>query len=283
MSNIDVEPLAGALGAIVWGADLDALGDAAFAEIEQAWHDHHVLFFRDQTLSPEGHLAFGRRFGELELHPLTEKLDGYPEITVLHSERGGRADVWHTDVTFAESPPVASILRHVSGPVAGGDTMWASLSLAYESMSEPLRELIDGLTAVHTAWPQGRPDLSHEHPLVRVHPVTGRRSIYVNRLFTTRIPQLQEAESTALLAHLYAWCERPEVTCRWRWRPGDVAMWDNRCTLHYALSDYDVERVMQRVTVLGDRPSGQDPRWPHRPEPRLSAASAFDRRTRTGG
>jgi taurine dioxygenase len=275
---MEIEPIGGALGAAVHGVDLRDLDDEAFAALHRAWLEHLVLFFRDQHLDPAAHAAFARRFGELELHPYTEKLDeSHPEVTLLHSDRGGRADVWHSDVPFSPTPPKAAILRHLAGPSAGGDTMWANQYAAYDSMSAPLQELVCSLTAVNSAWSQGRPEAKSEHPVVRVHPETGRRSLYVNKLFTTSIPQLHPDESTRLLDHLCAWATRPELTCRWRWREGDVAMWDNRCTMHYAIGDYTSERVMQRVTVIGDAPQGLGEPAPHYGALPLSAQSALHR------
>ena len=277
-----IERFGGTLGAVVHDIDLRDLDDDTFAAVHQAWLEHLVLVFPGQHLDPASHAAFARRFGELELHPYTEKLDeAHPEVTLLHSDRGGRADVWHSDVPFSPTPPKAAILRYLSGPESGGDTMWANQYAAYETMSAPMRALLEPLTARNSAWPQGRPEAVSEHPVVRVHPETGRRSLYVNKLFTTAIPQLHPDESASLLAHLYAWSSRPELTCRWRWSDGDVAMWDNRCTMHYAIGDYSTERIMQRVTVIGDAPRGACEPGPHFGELPLSAASAL-RRTAGG-
>lgn len=275
-----IEPLAGSLGAVIHDVDLASIDDTTFESIHKAWLDHLVIFFRDQHLDPAAHAAFARRFGELEIHPFAEKLDdAHPEVTLLHSERGGRADVWHSDVTFSETPPIAAVLRYLHGPSAGGDTMWSNQYAAFEAMSAPMQELLTGLTAVHSAWPFGKPEVRAEHPVVRIHPETGRRSLYVNRLFTTHIPQLHPVESQRLLEQLWAWAEQPELTCRWSWREGDVAIWDNRCTMHYAISDYSTERVLQRVTVLSDaRPAGDEPRWPHHGDLKVSASSALHRR-----
>lgn len=274
--TMKVERRAGTIGAVVTGVDLSSLDDPTFERIREAWYEHLVLFFPEQHLEPAAHRDFASRFGELEVHPLTEKLEGVPEVTLLHSDRGGRADVWHTDVTFSESPPIAAILQQISGPPVGGDTMWANQYLAYETLSAPMRSFLDGLTAIHTSWSQGRPDLQSERPVVITHPVTGRRALAVNRLFTKRIPQLAPEESDALLAQLYDWGDRPELTVRWSWTPGDIAMWDNRCTRHYAIGDYDEERVMHRVTVLGEYCAPPDPpRWPHHEMGRLSARSAY--------
>ena len=273
---LDIERRAGTIGASVTGLDVRTLDDDTFATILDAWYEHLVLFFPGQDLTPTEHRDFARRFGRLEVHPLTEKLEGVPEVTLLHSDRGGRADVWHTDVTFSESPPIAAVLQQISGPRVGGDTMWANQYLAYETLSAPMRSFLDELSAIHTSWAQGRPDMKAERPVVLTHPVTGRRALAVNRLFTKRIPQLSPDESDALLAQLFDWGDQPEFTVRWSWSPGDLAIWDNRCTRHYAIGDYDDERVMHRVTVLGDyaAPSTPSP-WPHHEMARLSARSAY--------
>ena len=275
-----VTPIAGALGASVTGVDLRAIDSATVDLIHDAWMRHLVLFFPKQSLTPTEQRDFAHKFGELEVHPLTEKLEGTPEVTLLHSERGGRADVWHTDVTFSDAPPIATILQNIRGPIVGGDTMWSNQYVAFESLSAPMRAFLEGLTAIHTAWPQGHPEFRAERPLVIRHPVTGRRALAVNRLFTVRIPQLEQGESDALLGHLFTWGERPELTCRWHWSPGDVVIWDNRCTRHYAIGDYDEERVMHRVTVLGTYrdDSVDDAALPHHEKAKLSASSAFERR-----
>jgi taurine dioxygenase len=172
------------------------------------------------------------------------------------------ADTWHTDVTFSPTPPLASVLLMARLPRVGGDTIWTNQYLAYESLSPPLRELLSGLSAVHHAAPMGRPDIAARHPVVRIHPETGRRSLYVNRGFTSHIVEVSRAESDTLLEHLFRWSEQPRFQCRYRWTEGTVALWDNRCTQHYGVADYTERRVLHRVTVLGDHPVGDDPRWP---------------------
>jgi taurine dioxygenase len=272
-----LDEVAGTLGAAITGVDLRSLDQETLDQIHAAWLQHLVLFFPDQHLSPTEHRDFAKQFGSLEIHPLTEKLEGVPEVTLLHSDRGGRADVWHTDVTFHQSPPIAAVLQQVSGPRSGGDTMWANQYAAFESMSLAMQQFVLELTAIHSAWPQGRPELKAERPIVLRHPETGRSALAVNRLFTTRIPQLEQSESDALLAHLFTWGSQPEFTCRWSWSPGDIVIWDNRCTRHYAIGDYDTERVMHRVTVLGDYnlEGLPDATLPHHTTTRLSASSAF--------
>ena len=274
-----IQPLSAALGAVVTDIDLGKLDTAQIAALRTAWLEHQVLFIRDQDIGPEDHLRFARSFGEVDVHPFVESLDAYPGIQVLHSERGGRADVWHSDATFQERPPMATILRYVSGPPRGGDTMWSNQFLAYERCSAPLRDLLDGLTAIHTATTFGKPEIATEHPVVRVHPETGRRALYVNQLFTARIPQLAALESGALLAHLHRWSARAEFTSRWSWREGDVVIWDNRSTQHYAVDDYEEPRIMQRVILTGDNPQGQPAKWPDHPPDRLSASSGYLQRS----
>jgi taurine dioxygenase len=273
---LDVRPVSGALGAEIRGLDLEHLSNAEFDSLHAALITHHVVFLPDQQLSPDGHVALGRRLGEVEIHPFIPKLDDeHPEIVVLDGDLGARADVWQTDVTWSEQPPIASILHMVICPTRGGDTMFTNQHLVYESLSAPMRDLFDGLTAVHTAAVFGHPERTAEHPAVRVHPVTKRRSLYVNRQFTSHIPQLRRAESDALLSHLYSFSEQPQFQCRYRWARGSVGIWDNRCTQHYAVNDYDEPRLIQRVTVLGDDPRGAPPRWDHYSPQRMSAAERY--------
>ena len=261
----DVRPISGALGAEIRGVDLENLTDTEFERIHELLIEHLVVFFPEAAgLTPEAHKAFGRRLGELEVHPFLPKLPEHEEIVVLDSAQGAKADVWHTDVTFNPTPPIASILQITLCPPSGGDTMWSNQYLAYERLSAPIRDLLDGLTAIHVfAVPGGGFRSEAEHPVVRTHPVTGRRSLYVNRMFTSRIPQLRQDESDLLLEHLYDVSTRAENVCRFRWNPGAIAMWDNRATQHFAVNDYTERRVGQRVTILGDQPRGNEPRWPN--------------------
>ncbi|GAB3137448.1 taurine dioxygenase [Micromonospora sonneratiae] len=263
-TRFEVRPVSGALGAEVHGVDLANLSDEDFAELHRLLLEHLVIFIAGQQgLPPGAHVAFGRRFGEVELHPYLPRLDGHPEIVIIDSENGGKVDVWHTDMTFHASPPIASILQLVDCPSTGGDTMWTNQYLVYEQLSAPMRDLLDGLTAVHVIRIGDEFSSRAEHPVVRVHPGTGRRSLYVNRLFTSHVPQLSRNESDALLDYLFDFSEQPQFMCRYRWRPGDVAVWDNRVTQHYAVNDYTERRRGQRVTVLGDVPTGDPPRWEH--------------------
>ncbi|MBU6536155.1 TauD/TfdA dioxygenase family protein [Streptomyces mayonensis] len=260
---LDVRRVSGALGAEVRGIDLNDLTDAQFDRIHELMLEHLVLFFPDQEkLTPAGHVAFGRRFGEVEVHPFLPKLADHPEITVIEPDKGGKADEWHIDVSFSPSPPIASILHLIDTPSAGGDTMWSNQYRAYETLSEPFREMLEGLTAVHVLKIPPVVEMSAEHPVVRVHPVTGRKSLYVTRMWTSHIPQLTRQESDTVLQHLFEHSEQPAFTLRHRWDPHTVALWDNRVTQHIAINDYQEHRRGQRVTVNGDVPSGNTPRRP---------------------
>jgi alpha-ketoglutarate-dependent taurine dioxygenase len=277
---LSVEPLTITIGASMSAVDLAAeLTPDVVAVIRAALLEHKVLVFPGQRLTPEAHRAFAAALGELTpAHPVVPGLDDdHPEIYVLDSRDGGKAPVWHTDVTFTRTPPLGSVLRAVHLPQAGGDTCWTDLEAAYLTLSPPLRRLADELEAVH----DGRKDfeeylnvrLSGEgnlwegerirslapvvHPVVRVHPETGRRSLFVNPGFTTHIKDVTETESRALLDVFFAAIGRPEHSVRHRWSPGDVVVWDNRATAHYAVDDYgDRHRVMHRITIRGDRPVG---------------------------
>ena len=251
------------------------LDDVALGAIRAALLQHLVLFFPEQHLDPAQHRDFAARWGEMEIHPFIPKVDGYPEVVELRASGGYVADVWHTDVTFSDRPPVMSILNMVTSPAVGGDTMWTNQYAAYEALSAPLRELLDGLTAVHTARVYGHPENRAEHPAVRVHPETGRRCLYVNAQFTDRFAQLSRDESDVLLAYLTRFSVEARFTVRHRWTPGTIAIWDNRCTQHFVLNDFEGERVIQRVTILGDLPEGDEPRWPAYPRPaQMSAANS---------
>jgi taurine dioxygenase len=275
--SLHITPLSPALGAIIGGIDLrQPLADADQRAIEQALLDHQVLFFRDQPLEPAQQAAFALRFGDLHIHPLYPNIPEQPEVLVLDTAVTDVRDnaIWHTDVTFLETPALGAVLAAKQLPAYGGDTLWASSSAAFETLSKPLQRLLDGLTASHDftrSFPLERfgntPEALeryHEvqrqhppvtHPVVRTHPVTGRKGLFVNEGFTTRINELEPAESEALLRLLFAHSTRPEFSIRWRWQENDVAFWDNRITQHYAVDDYrPARRVMHRATILGDRP-----------------------------
>jgi taurine dioxygenase len=275
--RIAVAPVSGVLGAEVSGVDLASdLDDAAVAEIRQAFLAHHVLFFHDQELTPDQLMRFGRRFGELDTHPFVEGMDSRPEIIEIVTEPEDAVNFgggWHTDVTFLDEPDLGSILYAVDVPPSGGDTLFADQHAAYDALSDTMKGLIGGLVGLHSAGPQYSPggystrsrsmrtknaDRAGRvvrHPVVRTHPETGRKGLYVNRAFTTRIEGLHRDESEALLGYLLDQATREQFTCRFRWRAGSVAMWDNRSVQHFALYDYRGQRRrMYRITLRGDRP-----------------------------
>ncbi|MFV3368725.1 taurine dioxygenase [Pseudomonas sp. NY15435] len=277
MTTLSIEPISPALGAIVSGVRLaDPLDDVAQRQIEQALLDHHVLFFRDQPLTPNQQATFAARFGDLHIHPIYPSSPEQREVIVLDTAVTDVRDnaIWHTDVTFLETPALGAVLAAKQLPPYGGDTLWASGIAAFEALSKPLQQLLDGLTATHDiskSFPQERfgatdADLARleearrknpprSHPVIRTHPVTGRKALFVSDGFTTRINELEPAESRAILDLLFAHFARPEFTVRWRWKENDVAFWDNRVTQHYAVDDYRPQRrVMHRATILGDKP-----------------------------
>lgn len=274
------ERLTPRIGARVDGLDLRSLTRAGGAEdLRAALVAHKVLFVPDQNLDPDDHVALGRALGDVTTsHPVVPGADErHPEIYALDSHDGGTSDVWHTDVTFMARPPMASILRAVRLPDLGGATNWVDLEQAYESLSPSVRALADGLEAIHDGSREFGEYLAHRrggegnewdgtrvralvpvrHPVVRVHPETGRRSLFVNPGFTVRIVGVSDAESRGLLDIFFAHLTRPEHLVRHHWRPGDVVLWDNRSTAHYADHDYgDFQRIMHRVTLRGDIPVG---------------------------
>ncbi len=277
MTTLSIEPISPALGAIVSGVRLaDPLDDAAQRQIEQALLDHQVLFFRDQPLTPSQQANFAARFGDLHIHPIYPSSPEQREVIVLDTAVTDVRDnaIWHTDVTFLETPALGAVLAAKQLPPYGGDTLWASGIAAFEALSKPLQRLLDGLSATHDiskSFPQERfgatdADLARledarkknpprSHPVIRTHPVTGRKALFVSDGFTTRINELEPAESRAILDLLFAHFARPEFTVRWRWKENDVAFWDNRVTQHYAVDDYRPQRrVMHRATILGDKP-----------------------------
>jgi taurine dioxygenase len=275
---LELTRLAGALGAEVRGIRLAGASASDADRIRALLVEHGVLFFPEQHLTIDEHVAFGRRFGTLEAHPhLKNPYTQHPELFELAATHGGIADEWHTDLTFLESPSLFSILRMVKCPAVGGDTMWTSLSAAYEALSAPLRELCDGLSALHNAEPHGQPDRMTVHPVVRVHPDSGRRALYVNEHFTRRIVELSARESEMLLGFLTRWVQQERFTVRYRWSEGTIAMWDNRATQHCVVADFTGERVIQRVTIMGDQVKGNEPRWPAWHPTQRSAQTRHDR------
>jgi len=283
VSQFTLRPLSGALGAEVFGIDLARpVDEQTLVGIRRALVASGVLAFREQSMTPEQQVAFASRFGPLDVHPIVKGSDEIPELVRVVKPAGQSASFgvgWHSDNSFFSEPSLASLLYGVTIPPYGGDTLYASMESAYAALSEPMRRFLDGLVAVHSASRaydprvtgehkyRGEAPISYrydeqaiyaevEHPIIRTHPESGRKSIYVNQMFTQRIVGLPEGESRAVLKFLYEHCVRPDFTCRLRWQVGTLAMWDNRAVQHYALDDYqDFERVMHRVTIRGDRPA----------------------------
>jgi alpha-ketoglutarate-dependent sulfate ester dioxygenase len=269
--HFDATQVGATIGAELTGLDLtDDLGDEVIAEIRQALLDYKVVFFRDQPLSAAQHVGFARRFGELEVHPFIPANEEHPELVRLAKspEVGGYENGWHSDVTWRVEPSMGSILRAVEVPPSGGDTLFADMCAAYEGLDDATREQIGGRVAIHDytqvfgsfiaedkkAEMRERYPLV-EHPVVRTHPETGRKLLYLNRFFGQRIVGLPEDESRSLIDRLCRRAEVVEYQCRFQWAPGSIAFWDNRAVQHYASSDYwPARRVMERATIIGDRP-----------------------------
>ncbi|MFJ7882630.1 taurine dioxygenase [Pseudomonas sp. NPDC096917] len=275
--SLTITPISSALGAQIDGVDLtQPLSLEHRDAIEQALLEHQVIFFKNQPVTPQQQARFAANFGDLHIHPIYPNVPEQPEVLVLDTAVTDVRDnaVWHTDVTFLPTPALGAVLSAKQLPAFGGDTLWASGIAAFEGLSKPLQVLLDGLTATHdftksfplerfgstpqdlARWEQTRksnPPLSH--PVIRTHPVSGRKALFVNEGFTTRINELSDLESEAILKLLFAHATRPEYTIRWRWQENDVAFWDNRVTQHYAVDDYRPNRrVMHRATILGDAP-----------------------------
>lgn len=276
MGKITITQIAGALGAEIGGVDLnEPLDTETVATLRQALLDHLVIFFRDQKLTSDSYLAFAQAFGQPVEYPMIKGIEGYPtitEIVKLEHERTNFGGVWHSDTTYLDMPPMGSMLYALEVPPYGGDTLFANQYLAYETLSAPLRRLLDGLTAVnssakadvsrtredmirHAGDATPSRDYLSEHPAVRTHPETGRRSLYVNVAHTSHFKEMSESESAAILAILFEHQVRPEFTCRFNWRVGSVAFWDNRAAQHNPINDYHgFRRVMRRISLAGDRP-----------------------------
>jgi len=275
-SAIQLKRIAGALGAEVSGLDLARpLSDQQAAALRAAWLEHLVLFFRDQPLMPAQYMAFARRIGQPVEYPFVRGIEGYPEIIEvkkLEHETVNFGGIWHSDTAYLEEPPMASMLLAREVPPYGGDTLFANMYLAYETLSEGMRSMLDPLTAINSS---ARADVTRtredrlksdgrggakkeyaaEHPVVRTHPETGRKALYVNVAHTARFGGMTEEESAPLLEYLFRHQTRPEFTCRFSWRVGSLALWDNRCTQHNPVNDYHgYRRLMHRITLAGDKP-----------------------------
>ena len=261
---LQVRPLSPSVGAAVTGIDVRTLGDDGFAVVRDAFREHRMLVIKDQSLSPSELMAWGQRWGELLVHPLTPHLDEFPPVQAIENT-GKKTSInehWHTDMSFEPRPPKMTILHALAVPALGGDTAFADQHAAYDSLSDGLKRLLDGLRAVHAAVglarivgtdPREAPRAVH--PVVRTHPDTGRKALYVCRAFTQHFVDMTTAESRGLLEFLYERSARPDFTYRHRWEQGDLVMWDNRSLLHYAIHDHgDEPRLLHRITVQGEVP-----------------------------
>jgi taurine dioxygenase len=284
--RIEVKPIAGALGAEIGRVDLGRLDDETFKEIKAAWLQHLVVFFRDQNITPEQQLAFAKRFGEIHHHPFMKGMEDYPDILEIIKEEGDTkafGEVWHTDQMFNPKPAMATILYAKETPDAGGDTMFTNMYMAYDALSAPMKELLAGVKT----WNMGdrkklmdgeKAGITREgryagnekmsaklrdpgnlvteaaHPLVRTHPETGRKALYISN-HTQTLQGFKSGEARPIIDFLRAHAVEPEFTCRFRWQVGSLAIWDNRCTQHRALNDYPGKRRrMHRITIAGDAP-----------------------------
>lgn len=275
MARLSVKRIAGALGAEIGGVDLRELDDETVSAIRAAWLDHLVVFFREQPLAPGQYMAFAQRLGRPIEYPFVTGIAGFPEIIEvkkLEQERVNFGGVWHSDTAYLEVPPMASMLLAREVPPQGGDTLFANMYLAYETLSEGMKRLIDPLWAVNSSAKadvtrtredrlktdgsdKAGKELAAEHPVVRTHPETGRKALYVNFAHTVRFRGMTEKESAPLLEFLFQHQVRPEFTCRFSWQVGSLALWDNRCAQHNPVNDYHgYRRLMHRITLAGDRP-----------------------------
>ncbi len=274
--SIQYTQLSGAIGAEIQGIDLARATDAEIAEIRQIWLAHNVVFFRGQTLPPADFLALARRFGQPIEYPFVKGIDGFAEIIPvlkLPHEKVNFGGIWHSDTTYLEQPPAATMLVAREIPSHGGDTLFANMTLAYETLSDGMKKLLEGLRYISSS---AKADVSRtredrikdskrddaktlyeaSHPVVRTHPETGRKALYVNVAHALRFENMTVEESAPLLDYLCQHAIRPEYTCRFRWTPGALALWDNRCTLHNPVNDYHGQlRSMHRITLAGDRPA----------------------------
>jgi taurine dioxygenase len=266
-----------ALGAIVDGIDLSqTISSDQLDFLNEALVKHQILFFKNQPITPQNQLDFASNFGDLHVHPIYPVLPDLPEILLIdtHENFLPDNDTWHIDVTFSETPPLGAVLAAKQLPSLGGDTLWSSAAAAYDALSEPFKHFLDSLTAQHSVaksfpasrWATNEQDKEKyenaitkyplvTHPVVRTHPISGRKALFINDGFTTHINELSLIESNIVLDFLYKHIARPEFTLRWRWEVNDIAFWDNRITQHYAVADYLPERrIMHRATIIGDKP-----------------------------
>jgi alpha-ketoglutarate-dependent taurine dioxygenase len=275
-ATFDVRPIAGAIGAEIHGVDLAReLSEDTVAAIRRAWLEHCVIFFRNQPLPPAQFLRFARRFGAIVEYPFIKGIEGFPEIipvVKLEHEKTNFGGIWHSDTSYLQKPPMATMLIAREVPPKGGDTMFANTYLAYETLSAGMKQLLEGLVAINSSRKadasrtredrvkdmkrdDAKQEYVGEHPVVRTHPETGRKALYVNVAHTLNFKDMSEAESAPLLNYLIQHQTRPEFTCRFAWEVGSIAFWDNRCTQHHPVNDYHgYRRAMHRITLAGDSP-----------------------------
>jgi len=272
---LDITPIAGALGAEIKGMDLSKpLSGDNVLKLRKLLNEYEVIFFRDQDISPASQKALALCFGALQTHPAYETIDGFEEITILEStpDKPTKIEAWHSDMTFRQHPPLGTVLKAVVTPPKGGDTLWSSMTAAYDALSFPMQQMLKELNAIHDfahgfreslAEPGGRERLEDavaanppvKHPVIRTHPETGKKVLFVNSLFTTHIEGLRKNESEAILSFLYRHIQTAEFTCRFSWQPHSIAIWDNRSTQHKPINDYfPSHRRMERITIDGDKP-----------------------------
>jgi taurine dioxygenase len=276
MNGFEVRPLSGSIGAEILDVDLGSEpGHNVIAAIRKIWLDHCVVFFRDQDLPPAKFLALAKRFGDVVEYPFIKGIEGFPEIipvVKLEHETKNFGGIWHTDTAYLDTPPMATMLIAREVPARGGDTLFANAYLAYETLSDGMKRMLEGVIAVNHsakadvtrtredrvrdgAKAEAKKEYISEHPVVRTHPETGRKALYVNVGHTVRFKDMTEEESAPILNYLFQHQTSPEFTCRFNWRPGSIAFWDNRCVLHNPVNDYHgYRRIMHRVTLAGDRP-----------------------------
>lgn len=275
MSRLNIKPLSGCIGAEIHGIDLTKpITHELYIQLRECLVEYEVIFFRDQAITPAQQYALASMFGPLQSHPAYQTVEGFPEISILEStaDKPTKIECWHSDMTFRQHPPLATVLRAQIVPDKGGDTLWASMTAAYRGLSKSMQDFLSTLTAVHDfsygfkeslAEPGGQQRLAQalvdnqpvRHPVIRIHPESGKSVIFVNELFTRHIEGLSRSESDALLAFIFEHIRTPEYSCRFAWQPDSIAIWDNRSTQHKPINDYfPAHRRLERITIDGDLP-----------------------------
>ncbi len=275
MSRLNIKPLSGCIGAEIHGIDLTKpITHELYIQLRECLVEYEVIFFRDQAITPAQQHALASMFGPLQSHPAYQTVEGFPQISILEStaDKPTKIECWHSDMTFRQHPPLATVLRAQVVPDKGGDTLWASMTAAYRGLSKSMQDFLSTLTAVHDfsygfkeslAEPGGQQRLAQalvdnppvRHPVIRIHPESGKFVIFVNELFTRHIEGLSRSESDALLAFIFEHIRTPEYSCRFVWQPDSIAIWDNRSTQHKPINDYfPAHRRLERITIDGDLP-----------------------------